>query len=131
VNHKEQVLALCKLLYDKKAQEIQAIYVGEKTILAEWFVVASGFTSSQVKSLSDELEAKAFELGLELRRKEGYSEARWIVLDFADVLVHIFHPDERKFYNMERLWIGNPRDFIDFSREQDEREAAEYEKNMQ
>jgi len=122
VNQKETVLDLCKILYDKKAQDIQAIYVGEKTIIAEWFVVASGYTSSQVKALCDELEDKGAAMGLEVRRKEGYSEGRWIVLDFADILVHIFHPEERKFYNMERLWIGDPRNFIDYSVEMDAKE---------
>lgn len=115
--NKELAISICKLLYDKKSMDVQAIYVGDKTIVADWFVVASGHSTTQIKALCDELEDKAAEMGLTLRRKEGYGEARWIVLDFADILVHIFHPEERKYYNMERLWMGDPCDFIDYSQE--------------
>lgn len=102
--NKETVLQLCKILYDKKASDIRAIEVTEKTIIADWFIVASGRGVPQVKALSDELEEKAAEMGLFPRRKEGYQEGRWIVLDFGDLLVHLFHPEERTYYNLERLW---------------------------
>ncbi|MEA5059037.1 MAG: ribosome silencing factor [Clostridia bacterium] len=101
---KEKVLGLCKILDDKKAVDIKAIYVADKTILAEWFVVCSGRSSVQVKTLCDELEEKGPELGFMVRRKEGYNEGRWIVLDFGDILAHIFHPEEREYYHLERLW---------------------------
>ena len=65
-------------------------------------------------------------MGLDLRRKEGYAEGRWIVMDFGNILVHIFHPDERKYYNMERLWIDSPESIIDYSRIAD----AEEDKNQ-
>ena len=102
--NKETILQLCKILYDKKALDIRAIEVTDKTIIADWFIVASGRGVPQVKALSDELEEKAAELGLFPRRKEGYQEGRWIVLDFGDLLVHLFHPEERSYYNLERLW---------------------------
>ena len=102
--NKETVLQLCKILYDKKALDIRAIEVTDKTIIADWFIVASGRGVPQVKALSDELEDKAAEMGLFPRRKEGYQEGRWIVLDFGDLLVHLFHPEERTYYNLERLW---------------------------
>ena len=101
---KETVLQLCKILYDKKALDIRAIEVTDKTIIADWFIVCSGRGVPQVKALSDELEEKAAEMGLFPRRKEGYQEGRWIVLDFGDLLVHLFHPEERTYYNLERLW---------------------------
>ena len=100
----EQVEALCAALYDKKAQDIVAIHVGDKTIIADWFVICSGRAVPQVKALCDELEEKAALAGLALRRREGYDAGRWIVLDYTDVLVHIFHPEERRYYNIERLW---------------------------
>ena len=101
---KAQVDKLCELLYDKKAQNILAIHVSEKTVIADWFIIASGRVPQQVKALCDEIEEKAPELDLVLRRREGYSDGRWVVLDFADILVHLFIPDERRYYNMERLW---------------------------
>ena len=100
----EQVEALCAALYDKKAQDIVAIHVGDRTIIADWFVICSGRATPQVKALCDELEEKAAQAGLTLRRREGYDAGRWIVLDYADILVHIFHPEERRYYNIERLW---------------------------
>ena len=101
---KELVLSLCKVLDDKKAVDIKALYVADKTIVAEWFVVCSGRSSVQVKTLCDELEDKAASLGLDLLRKEGYNEGRWIVMDFSVIIVHLFYEPEREFYHLERLW---------------------------
>jgi len=100
-------LAICKVLYDKKAIDILALHIGDKTIIADWFVVASGTSVTHVRALCDDLEEKAKEIGLEIRRKEGYEDARWIVLDFGFALVHLFHPEERAYYNIERLWEGD------------------------
>ncbi len=101
---KEKVDGICEVLYNKKAIDIVAIHVADKTIVADWFVICSGRAVSQVKALADEVEEKAEGLGLTLRRSEGYREGKWVVLDYADVLVHVFYPEERKYYNMERLW---------------------------
>ena len=90
--------------YSKKATDIVAVRVADKTVLADWFVFMSGTTAIHVKSICDEIEDRASEAGLTLRRREGYNEGRWIVLDYADILVHIFHPEEREYYNVERLW---------------------------
>ncbi len=103
----QDALAICKVLYEKKANDILALHIGDKTIIADWFVVASGTSVTHVRALCDELEEKASELGLSIRRKEGYEEARWIVLDFGFALVHLFHPEERAYYNIERLWEGD------------------------
>lgn len=102
-----QVLKICEILDNKKATDILAIHVGDRTIIADWFVIASGRSVQQVKSLCDELEDQAAPLGMEIRRKEGYDQGRWIVVDFGFALVHLFHPEERAFYNMERLWEGD------------------------
>lgn len=96
----------------KKANDIIAVHVGDKTIIADWFVFMSGTSAIHVKSLCDELEDKSAELGLVLRRREGYNEGRWIVLDFSSVLIHIFHPEEREYYNVERLWIDPTTDIL-------------------
>ena len=117
---KEQVLKICEILYDKQALNIRALNVADKTIIAEWFVVCSGRATTQVRTLCDELENKAADMGLTVLRKEGYGEARWIVLDFGHILVHIFHPEEREFYNMERLWDDDPSKCINFSKEKGE-----------
>ena len=116
--NKETILQLCKILYDKKALDIRAIEVTDKTIIADWFIICSGRGVPQVKALSDELEEKAAEMGLFPRRKEGYQEGRWIVLDFGDLLVHLFHPEERTYYNLERLW-DDGRNVITYTEEGD------------
>ena len=128
---REQALAICEVLDNKKAMDIIALNVADKTIIADWFVICSGRAVQQVKSLADEVDQKAAELGLNLRRSEGYGEGKWIVLDFADILVHIFYPEERKYYNMERLWDENDS-AIRYSqlKEEEEREAARLKKEQ-
>lgn len=101
---REQAEALKKLLDDKKAEDTVLLHVADRTIIADYFVITSGRSSTHVKALADEVEDSLKDLGLELRRIEGYNEGRWIVMDFASILLHIFCPDERKYYNMERLW---------------------------
>lgn len=114
---REQVLALCEVLDNKKALDILAVNVADKTIIADWFIIASGRSTTQVKALCDELEEKAAERGLIARRKEGYQEGRWIVVDFGTILVHLFHPEEREYYNLERLWVDDPQHCINYSGE--------------
>ena len=112
-----QVLALCEALDNKKAFDILALNVADKTISADWFIIASGRSTTQVKALCDELEEKAAERGLIAQRKEGYQEGRWIVVDFGTILVHSFHPEEREYYKLERLWADDLQHCIDYSKE--------------
>jgi ribosome-associated protein len=98
----------------KKANDIIAVRVADKTILADWFMFMSGTSAVHVKSVCDEVEDKASEAGLVLRRREGYNDGRWIVLDYASIIVHIFHPEEREYYNVERLWVDETTETIKF-----------------
>ena len=93
---REQVIKLLDILDNKKATDIIAIDVADKTIVADWFVICSGTSVIQVKAICDEVLEKYPEAGLTLRRNEGYTEGRWIVLDFGYVLLHIFYPEERE-----------------------------------
>jgi len=117
IDIKTQVLEICAVLDNKKAEDVLAVHVGDKTIIADWFVIASGRSTTQVKALCDELEEKAAEKGMITRRKEGYQEGRWIVVDFGTILVHIFHPEEREYYKLERLWVDDPQNCINYSKE--------------
>ncbi len=105
------------MLDSKKAENILAVNVADKTIIADWFIIASGRSTTQVKALCDDLEEKAAERGLIPRRKEGYQDGRWIVVDFGTILVHIFHPEEREYYKLERLWADDPQHCINYSKE--------------
>ncbi len=90
---------------DKKGYDIEALEVGKMTTIADYFVIASGNSSNQVSSIADEVEDKMEEAGfMTLTSKEGYGSARWIILDYEDVIVHLFHREEREYYNLERLW---------------------------
>ena len=95
---------ICKYLSSKKAEDIVILDVREKTVLCDYFVVASGRNTTQVRALCETLEDKLAESGIEPRRREGVKEGRWGVLDYGDVLVHIFNDESRLFYHLERLW---------------------------
>lgn len=109
---REQVKKLLDVIDSKKAIDTIAIDVADKTIVADWFVICSGSSVIQVKAICDEVLDKYEELGLTLHRKEGYSEGRWIVLDFGYILLHIFYPEEREYYNIERLWTDGTTEVI-------------------
>ncbi|MCL2019097.1 MAG: ribosome silencing factor [Oscillospiraceae bacterium] len=102
---------------DKKGKNLQIIKVGDLTALAHYFVLASGTNTVQVKALADETEHRLSEKGLRPKRTEGYQGANWIVLDYIDVVIHIFHEETRGFYDLERLWQDgeflNPDNFIE------------------
>ena len=97
-------LKIAKVLYDKKAQNIKVLHVGHLTVITDYMVIASGRSALQVKALADDVEDAMAEAGMPLRAKEGTGEGRWAVLDYVNVLVHIFHPEDREFYHLERLW---------------------------
>ena len=102
---KEKALLICEYLSSKKAKGIVYIAVEHKTSLCDYFVVAGGSSKTQVKSLGENLEEMLKKQhDLSPRRAEGIREGRWAVLDYADVIVHIFGDEERDFYNLERLW---------------------------
>jgi ribosome-associated protein len=102
---KERTQLICKLLSDKKGADIVYIDVADKTSLCDYFVICSGRSTTQVKSLAENLDEKlSKEYQIEPRRREGVREGRWAVLDYSDVIVHIFNDEERDFYRLERLW---------------------------
>ena len=95
---------IARILYDKKALDITVLRVGHMTVITDYMVIASGRSSLQVKALADDVDDALALEGVTLRAREGQGEGRWIVLDYGTVLVHIFHPEDRQFYHLERLW---------------------------
>ena len=93
-----------KILDGKKAEQLTAIKIKDLTILAEYFIIASGNSNTQVRAMADEVEFKLGEMGLRPYKVEGYQTANWIVLDYSTVVIHIFLRETREFYNLERLW---------------------------
>ena len=102
---KELTLAICEALSEKKGKDIVYIDVEKTTSLCSYFVLASGSSSTQVKSLAENVEEK-MEKNFDLAptRLEGVHDGRWAVLDYGDVMVHVFSEDAREFYRLERLW---------------------------
>lgn len=100
---------IAKLLDSKKAADIAAIEIRDLTTLGDYFVIASGGSNTQVRALCDAVEDGLSKLGIEPRKIEGYQTAMWVVLDYSEVIVHIFHEQTRDFYALERLWADAPR----------------------
>ena len=96
--------AVVALLDAHKAQDIKVLKVYDQTIVADYFVLCTGTSNTQVKSLAGELEYKMGLAGVDYLRMEGYNEGSWIIVDYGSVLVHIFQRETRDFYNLEQLW---------------------------
>ncbi|MBR3418740.1 MAG: ribosome silencing factor [Oscillospiraceae bacterium] len=100
----EKLEKIVKILDSKKAEDIQVIGITNLTIIADYFVIATGTSTTQVKSLADEVDFQLGQLGVEARGIEGVRAASWIVLDYDDIVVHVFYRDTRAEYQLERLW---------------------------
>lgn len=100
----EKLEKIVKILDSKKAEDIQVIGITNLTIIADYFVIATGTSTTQVKSLADEIDFQLSQLGIEARGIEGVRAANWIVLDYNDIVVHVFYRDTRAEYQLERLW---------------------------
>ncbi|MEX1308168.1 MAG: ribosome silencing factor [Eubacteriales bacterium] len=103
-NTKTTALAIAEILQKKGATDIQLIDVTNQTIITDYFLIATGKNVPNVKALTEEVKNKMEKNGRLPRRTEGVREARWVVMDYQDVLLHIFHKDERAFYGLEKLW---------------------------
>lgn len=95
---------IVSILDEKQAVNIKVICVEKQTILTNYFVICEGRSSTHVKALADELEDKLSEAGSGPIHKEGFAEGRWIVQDYASVIVHIFDRETREYYKLEKLW---------------------------
>ncbi len=95
---------ICNAALDKKAENVVVMDVSQMTVVADNFIICSGSSKAQVKAISDNIEEQLKKTGEAVNKIDGYNEARWIVLDYLDVFVHVFYEEDRKFYNLERLW---------------------------
>ena len=102
---REIALLAAKALDDKRGKDITVLKVDEMTVITDYMVIATGRSVPQVKALADNVEEELGKAELDPKRREGYTEGRWCVLDYGDVVVHVFHEQEREFYHIERLWM--------------------------
>lgn len=101
---KELACEIAKVLDSKKARDIKIIHVEEKTVIADYFVICTGNSSTQVKALAGEVEFKMEERGVSPYNVEGRDNNSWIIVDYSHVLVHVFSRESREFYNLDNLY---------------------------
>ena len=93
-----------KALEDKKAKDVKILKTSEQTVLADYFVICNGTSSTHIKALVNEVDKQVSEAGEAPLRREGLRSDIWVLMDFGSVIVHVFTEEARKFYNLERLW---------------------------
>ena len=101
---KELVKLACDALDDKKALEIKVINIENVSTLADYFIIASGTNHNQVQAMADNVDETLGRAGYEPKQIEGYQNANWILMDYRDIVIHIFDEENRLFYDLERIW---------------------------
>lgn len=119
---KDMVQLAFKALDEKLAVDINVIDISSVSVVADYFVIASGNSVHQVQALADNVTEKMEKAGCPLRQVEGYQSARWILLDFNDVVIHVFHQEDRDFYNLERIWRDG--EFVDTAKLREQMESG-------
>ena len=109
----EQSKMMLKLIYqaleDKKGEDIVMIDISQVSVLADYFVICSAGNDSQIQALVDNVDEKMHENGYQIRQQEGRNSGTWVLLDYGDVIVHIFERENRSFSNLERIWNDGRR----------------------
>lgn len=100
----ELVTLALEAMQDKKAEDIRLIDISEVSVVADYFMIAGGSNRSQIQAICDNVEEKLGRAGHPVRQIEGYETANWILMDFGDLIVHIFDKENRLLYDLERLW---------------------------
>lgn len=93
-----------RILNEKKAENIEVVDLRGRTLIADYFVVASGTSNTHIKAIADGLLTDGKQEGLRKEHIEGYTQAKWVLVDYGDVIIHIFAPEEREYYDIESLW---------------------------
>jgi ribosome-associated protein len=101
---KEMIKLAYHALDEKKALDITIINIEEVSVLADYFIIASGTNRNQVQALADNVDEAMHKAGYEVKQTEGYRTANWVLLDYGDIIVHVFDSENRLFYDLERIW---------------------------
>lgn len=118
-NSKKMTTLAIKALEDKKGNDIRVIDIQDVSIIADYFIIASGSNRNQVQTMADNVEEVLGRAGYEPRQLEGYGTATWILMDYNDIIVHIFSEEDRLFYDLERIWRDGKNVDIDQFRNTD------------
>lgn len=101
---KEMVKIAVEALQEKKGEDVKVIDIHEVSVLADYFIIADGSNVNQVQSMADNVEEMLGKAGYECRQIEGYNTANWVLMDYGDIIVHVFCREDRLFYDLERIW---------------------------
>ena len=101
---REMAKIVCKALEDKKAIDVKAIDISEVSVMADYFIVASASNINQLNAMQDEVDRVLFEQGIHAKSIEGNRQSTWVLMDYEDVIVHLFDEEDRLFYDLERIW---------------------------
>lgn len=113
VSQKEVIKTIVKALDSKRGEDIKAVNIRDLTIIADYFIIAGASSTTQTKALADAVEYELGKLGIQPARTEGYSAANWIILDYTDIVVHVFYKETRDQFKLEKLWSDGV--FVDIS----------------
>lgn len=104
MDSKEIVKIAYKTLDEKKAVDVKVIDISKVSVIADYFIIAGATNDRQVKALADNVEENLGKAGVAPKSIEGYSSANWILMDYKDVIIHVFNQEQRLFYDLERIW---------------------------
>lgn len=108
MSDRQLLLTAVKAADDKRAEDLIVLKMEGISAVADHFIICHGNSDKQVQAIAREIKEKVHELGKDVKRIEGFEEARWVLIDIGDVVAHVFHRDERSYYNLERLWGDAP-----------------------
>jgi len=112
MNERQLLITAVKAADDKRAEDIVVLNMKGISLVADYFIICHGNSDKQVQAIARGMKEKVGENDIQIQRMEGFDEARWILVDLGDVVAHIFHKDERNYYNLERLWGDAPHENI-------------------
>ncbi len=104
IDNKELVATVYNALDDKKGIDIKVLDISKISVMADYFIIASGSNKNQVQALADNVEEEMLKRSIHAKQVEGYPSGNWILMDYGDFIVHIFNQDDRLFYDLERIW---------------------------
>ena len=119
MDQREIAVIAAKALDAKRAKDIVVLKVEEMTVITDYMVIATGTSAPQVKALCEQVEDELGKVDVFARRREGVNDGHWCVLDYGDVMVHVFHEQDREYYQLERLWADGTNEVqVDYDAEE-------------
>lgn len=112
MDSKDLAFSITNLIFNKKGYDVKIMDLRNLTAIADYFVICSGDSDTQVKAIADEIDKELGDRGIKCWHKEGYNTLNWVLLDYFDVVVHVFRNESRHFYNLEKLWGDAPTETV-------------------